>query len=576
MKESKTPKFDALLDKILNQLVPSTKVCGDCKKEFNIEADDITFYKMFRVPPSKFCPDCRQKRRLAFANYSSIYKRKCDVPGHTEMMISPVAPIMPWKTYDYDVYYGDSWNPFTYGHAADLNQKTFSQISDILNIIPQPGIRRGDNSVNCDFSFYGRNMKDCYYVFGGRKSEDIMFGSSIYRSKHAVDSYSIYDVDTVYQNISTSDCFKINFGYFSNSCVECDFIFDCRNCQNCFGCVNLRNKNYCWFNEQLSREEYIKKRKMVNLGNRKILNEYQKKFWNFVKENPIRATRIMQSHNCSGEDIRESNNCHNCFQLENCENVKYGAFAIVNLRDSMDIGHTGGAEKQYYSQNCGTKSSNIKFSFAMKESMDCEYTMSSKNCTNCFGCVGLRNASYCIFNKKYEPEEYWKILDQVKTKMLADGDYGEFFPMNFSPCAYNSTLAQIIYPINENEAKQCGVYWQNESDIDTRGLRTLSVNEFSENIADIDTTILDVVIIGEKTHQPFKITERELEFYKRHNLALPNDTPRHRMLERFKILNNFRTHNETCSSCGKEIESLFGKKDGFQPYCESCYKKEVI
>ena len=171
MKESKTPQFDVLIDKILDELVPCIKVCVDCKKEFSIKAEDIIFYKIFRVPPSKFCPDCRLKRRLSFANYSSIYKRKCDVPGHSEEMISPVAPVMPWITYDYETYYSDEWDPMSYGIEINTNEESFfSQFLDLMKVVPQPGVRRGDNSTNCDFSFYGRFMKDCYYVFGDRRA----------------------------------------------------------------------------------------------------------------------------------------------------------------------------------------------------------------------------------------------------------------------------------------------------------------------------------------------------------------------------------------------------------------------
>lgn len=573
---TKTPKFDTLLDSILDELVPHVRVCGDCKKDFQIEADDITFYKMMRVPPPKLCPDCRQRRRLAFANYSNIYRRKCDVPGHTEMMISPVAPVMPWITYDHETYYSDSWDPYNYGQQVQPGESFFSQYHKLLKVIPQPGVRRGESSINCDFSFYGKFMKDCYYVFGGRKSEDIMYSSSVYRSIHAVDSYSIYDVDTVYQNIGTQDCYKINYGYFSSNCIESDFIFDCRNCQNCFGCVNLRNKNYCWFNEQLTKEEYLKRRAQVDLGSIKTTKEYKDKFWNFVKENPIRAARISQSNNCSGEDIRESNNCHECFTVEKSENLKYAAFAIVKLKDCMDVGHSGGAERMYDSQNCGTLSSNIKFSFAGKESIDCEYMMSSKNCTNCFGCVALQNASYSIFNKQYTEEEYWPVLDEVKTKMLQDGDYGEFFPMNFSPCAYNSSLAQIMYPMTENEAKERGVYWQPENDIDTKGLNTINAESLPDNVKSVTEDLYNIAIIGEVSKKPYKLTAREVEFYKRYSLALPTDTPYQRTLDRFKILNNFKMNDENCVSCKKEIKSLFKKSDGFKPLCEQCYLKEVI
>jgi len=50
---SKTPKFDSAIEKILEALVPHTRVCKwkelhqHCEGEFNIEAEDINFLKMF-------------------------------------------------------------------------------------------------------------------------------------------------------------------------------------------------------------------------------------------------------------------------------------------------------------------------------------------------------------------------------------------------------------------------------------------------------------------------------------------------------------------------------------------------
>jgi len=576
MPENKTPKFDALIGKILDELQPHSRVCLVCKNNFEIEKEDIVFLKMFRVPAPKLCPNCRQRRRLSFANYSNIYKRKCDVPGHTDVMISPVAPVMPWVTYDYETYYGDTWNPISYGRDANSGESFFNQFLDLLKVIPQPGTRRGENSINCDYSFYGKDMKDCYYVFGGRRSEDVMFSSSIYDPRHVFDTYFVRKVDTVFDNIRTTDSFNIKHGYFSSNCIDCDFIFDCRNCQNCFGCVNLRNKNYCWENVQLSKEEYQKRKDGVDLGSMRVSKEYKDKFWNLVKENPIRASRIFQSQNVSGDDIIRSNNCQNCLQLEGCDNLRNVAFSIINLKDSMDVGFSGGAERIYEGQNTSTKSSNVKFSFSIRESRDCEYVMTCKNCSNCFGCVGLKNASYMIFNKRYSPEEYWKILDKVKTKMLQDEEYGEFFPMSFSPIAYNSSFANVIYPMTEEEAKEQRLYWQADSDVDTRGLKTILADELPDDVSSVGGEICDIVIIGEVSKKPFRITQRELDFYKQNKIPLPTDTPHARMIDRLKILNNFKIQKGKCFACGKEIESSYNTSDGYKPHCEVCYQKEVL
>ena len=576
MKESKTPKFDAELDKILNELVPHLKTCSDCKKEFKIELEDIDFYKLFRVPPSKLCPDCRQKNRLAFANYSNIYKRKCDVPGHEDIMISYVAPVMPWITYDYETYYSDKWDPLSYYKEIDNSKSFLEQYLNLLKIVPIAGVRRGANSINCDFSFYGKNMKDCYYLFGGRKSEDVMFSASIYDSKHIVDSYFLLQVEGAYQNIITSDCFKNKYAYFSTNCIECNFIFDCRNCQNCFGCVNLRNKNYCFFNEQLSKEGYTNRIKSIDLGSRKVTEEYQKMFWSLVKENPIRATRILKSENCVGNDIKESKNLYNVYQADNCENVRYSAFAVMSLRDSMDVNHSGGGGgRLYFCQNVGTKSSDVKFSFSTKESSNCEYMIFSNNCHNCFGCSGIKNVSYAILNKQYTPEEYWSKLDEIKTSMLLDKSYGEFFPMNFSPVAYNSSFANVMYPMSEKEANRLNLFWQPDTNPESKNLERVEADNIDDNISNIDNTICDLAIIGKKSQKPFRIIQRELDFYKQNKIPVPKDTPYQRMLDRFKILNNFKIYDEYCDKCNYPIKSAYRKIDGYKPYCEKCYMKEI-
>ncbi len=575
MENSKTPQFDALLDNILTGLVPHTRTCTSCKKGFDITIPDIDLLKMLRVPAPMFCPNCRQQRRLSAANYSKIYKRKCDVPGHEEILISPVAPVMPWVAYDYATYYSDTWDARSYAMDVNVTKSFFDQYMDLVKVVPLRAVPRGADSPNSDFSFYGKHMKDCYYVFGGRRSEDIIFGSSIYDSKHAVDCYFIRDNDTAYDHVSTSECYKCKHAYFSSTCIDCDFIYDCRNCQNCFGCVNLRNKNYCWFNEQLTKEEYQKRRAEVDLGNRKIFKEYKNKFWDFVKTNPLRAARIFQSENCSGNDIKRSKNCQHCFQTEDSENVRYASFAIMKMKDSMDTGHGGHGERLYETQNVAS-SSNVKFSFAVKESSNSEFLMTSTNCQNCFGCVGLKNGSYMIFNKQYEPEEYYKKVDEIKTKMLQDGVYGGYFPMTFSPCAYNGSMASFIYPLTEEEAKKRGAYWQPDIDVDIKGFKTISVEELPENISDVTDDICDVAIIGEVSQKPFKLTSREIVFYKQNKIAVPTDTPLSRIIDRYKILNNFQVSLEVCDSCGKTIESAYTKADGYRPYCAECYQRDFL
>ena len=64
--EQKTPKFDNLINKVLENLVPGKRNCRwkgkhkHCEGEFKIEAEDIKFFRTFKVPPPNYCPTCRR------------------------------------------------------------------------------------------------------------------------------------------------------------------------------------------------------------------------------------------------------------------------------------------------------------------------------------------------------------------------------------------------------------------------------------------------------------------------------------------------------------------------------------
>jgi hypothetical protein len=90
---------------------------------------------------------------------------------------------------------------------------------------------------------------------------------------------------------------------------------------------------------------------------------------------------------------------------------------------------------------------------------------------NCFGCVSLRDKQYCIFNKQYTKEEYFplreKIIKNMNEMPYVDKKgniykYGEFFPIEISPFAYNETLLNDHFPLNKKEAEDRGFIWREE------------------------------------------------------------------------------------------------------------------
>ncbi len=578
---SKTPQFDAALDELFRTLVPHSRICKQkgiskyCEGEFQITDKDIEFLTALRVPPPTLCPTCRHQRRLAFTNYSKIFRRKCEVPGHDESLISIVPPVAPWTIYDDKVYLSEEWNAKDYATALDSKESFFDQMFALKKRVPHPGAPHGPEVINSDYTFHGRYIRDSYYAFGAYSSEEVVYSGGTFDSHHIFDSYSTRSSDTLYECVNCSNCTRVYWSFFSRDCVDSALLFDCANCMDCFGCVNLRNKRYCWFNEQLTKEEYEKRRKEVDMGDVNVFLPLWSKYMEFVTSLPVRAERFEASVDVEGNDISHSKDIQNGYQIEQSEHMRHVQF-IKGAKDGMDMTYGSKSELLYETSGVGVGSSRTKFSAGGKTVSDCEYTISSNNCQNCFGCVGLVNTSYAIMNTVYEPEEYWKRVDEIKTAMLARGEYGEFFPVQFSAYTYNTSVGDIIYPLTKEENAALGWLYQDDIEANTQGMEIATIEDTAVPMSKLTDSILSKVILSAWSRKPFRITERELGFYRRYNLPLPTDTPAERMTRRMNMAGITRMSKETCTSCRKEINSQYKKEDGWKPYCTACYQQEVL
>ena len=570
----KTPKFTKVMNEILKNLIPYIGKCSQCNLDFEILENDIEFFNKFQVSPPKMCPDCRRQRRLAFANYTTFFKRSCDAPEHDEKIISSIPEGTKFPVYDFYYYWYGDRNWYINGRNFDFNESFFKQIKNLFLISPQPALTRDPASVQSDYTSYGIQLKNCYYTFGGINAEEIMFSIWPIGSKNSLDQLISVDTDFSYEGVFPDNCYNCNFVYFSKNCLDCNFIYDCRNCSNCFFCVNLRNKKYCIRNVQYTKEEYFEKIKEFDFGNRLKLEEYKVKFNKFIKDLPIRATRNEHSKNFTGNYIANSKNCFNSFWALQCENLNYVDF-VLKTRDSYDCSISNTSEKLCGDSVVGTNCFNVKFSSFGRELRDCEYVMNCKNCQYCFGCIGLVNAKFYIFNKKYKEEKYWELVDDIKVKMLKDSEYGEFFPLSISPFPYNASLSNIVYNLSKEKVLELGGWWYDDKINISEDMELIKIQDIEQDIKNVSDEILDKSIISDGNGKPFRIVKEELNFYKRKNIAIPSLTPYERIIDRFRFVNNFKIFNDKCFKCEIEVISDYATKNGFKPYCEECYKKEI-
>jgi hypothetical protein len=196
-------------------------------------------------------------------------------------------------------------------------------------------------------------------------------------------------------------------------------------------------------------------------------------------------------------------------------------------------------------------------------------------CTNCFGCIGLRHKDYCILNRQYSKEEYEKLAPGIIENMKQGGEWGEFFPVELSPFAYNETVAHEYYPIEKDEVLKRGWKWRDKKDEIPKVEKIISASQLPDTIEEIPDDVLNWAIKCEETDRPFKIVKQELEFYRKMKLPIPHLHPDERHKRRMALRNPRKLWARTCDKCKKEIQTTYSPERPEKVFCEECYLAEV-
>jgi Zn ribbon nucleic-acid-binding protein len=598
--------------KIKMEYKSETKNCQNCKKDFIIEPDDFSFYEKMKVPPPTFCPECRMQRRWAFRNERGLYKRKCDFSG--KEIFSMYAPDSPVKVFERDIWLSDAWDPMDYGREINWSKPFLTQVYGLMLDVPfkSNNVIRG---VNSDYSNNATDPKNSYLVFNTTGAEDSMYSNGLNFARDCVDVSHVSKVESCYQSFWLESCYRT---HYSSQCVDSSdlwFCRDCQGCMNCFGCVNLRNKNYFFFNQKYTKDEYNEKIKIYNLNIRQDIEKALSDTHSFWKKFPNKNHQGVKNVNCTGSYVTNSKNVKDSFLIRESENIKYCQYIqeTPGSKDCYDYSNWGdGADLVYEAISCGSGVNNIKFAFITQESThNTEYTMACKNSADCFGCVGLKKKQYCILNKQYTKEEYVTLVEKIKKHMndmpYIDKigriyKYGEFFPSEFSPWAYNETIAQEYFPLTKEEALTKGFRWR---DPDVKNYEpTILASGLPSDIKNTNDSITKEIIecahrqeCNHNCTKAFRIIPDELQFYRKIGVPVPVLCPACRTMERLKMRLGIKLYEEECMCAGKkskdEIYENLGThihgdekcsnkfKTGFDPkkgdiiYCDSCYKQEV-
>jgi hypothetical protein len=175
--------------------------------------------------------------------------------------------------------------------------------------------------------------------------------------------------------------------------------------------------------------------------------------------------------------------------------------------------------------------------------------------------------------------------------------FGEFFPFEISPWAYNETIAIEYFPLTKEEAKKQGYAWREQEERNYK--IDIKHQDIPESIEDVEDSILSQVLecehYGKNDHphkckaactEAFKIIPDELGFYRKMNLPLPAQCPNCRHYERLSKRNPMKLWHRTCmcelknhphnaEKCKNEFETAYSPDRPEIVYCETCYQQEV-
>lgn len=166
----------------------------------------------------------------------------------------------------------------------------------------------------------------------------------------------------------------------------------------------------CWWSDKWSAKDYAQD------------YDFSKSFFLQYKELFEKVPRIA-SFNTNNVEANFSNyvmgNKGIYFSFSSHGNQDSGYLQYSNkCRSSYDCLHVGNSDRAIGCNYC-ERLYNCSYLLYSYDCSGCILGRDLHNCSDCIGCVNLRNASNCVFNKQYSKEEYKKIKSEILLSSLS-------------------------------------------------------------------------------------------------------------------------------------------------------------
>lgn len=550
-----------------------TYTCTACHATKELTHQQRSLLAPWGIDAPDLCFDCGMRLHLAFRNERALYVRKCDATG--KEMVTRFGPDNPHKFYENSIWYGDSWDPTSYGKEYDPSRSFFDQLAELSLAVPRAALGNvaNENSPYVNETSYARN---CHLCFAAGSIENCVYGNNLFDCKDSLDLQTCESLTSCYECIGCGKSSMLFYSEDSHNCANSSYLFNCTGCRECYGCVGLRHQEYCILNRKYTKEEYEEQLRTMD---RTAFFEQLERLRTGI---PRRYANIVNCEESTGNMLindRQAVSCFDCLDSENtCESI------VVNTcTDVFRLSYFGTKASQIYnSAIVGINATQLLCC------VDCYVNVSNLqyciSCTNgtkdCFGCVGMHQKQYCILNKQYSQEEYERLQKRIIEDMRARGEYGRFFPASLSPFTYDETIAQHFYPLRREEAKALGFTFGKDVPVyDQKDRPPLyDIKEYADAAKAQELTT--ATLYCEVTGKPYKIVPQELAFYLKHSIQIPRKSPDQRHLERLAKRPPRKLWDRQCMNprragtalpCTVRFMTPYAPDRPEQVWCASCF-----
>ncbi len=516
-----------------------TRTCRISGKEFIISDQEIAlleklspiiWWERFLIPLPTISPEERRRRKLQFKNYFTLFKRKDE---NWKMMISMFPEDTDRTIYSQPFWWGDTWNSLDYALDFDSSQTITNHIYSVIKNTPLPTL---DNAYkyleNCEYINGNGFSKNCYFIFNGNHNENCLYGWSLFDSANILDSSYIRFSQNCSRSLHLWKCFNVHSSWNVSESRDSEYIFSCDWCRYILGCIWLKNQEYKVLNSPCTETEYQETLRKIRSD-----SVFRKSFELQVRE-LIKSVWIIQSVT-TGSTNAEGDFCYDSKDVINSYNVG-DSTNICHTYNSFWVTDTIGLDQwwentnlTYESLDIGLNASNIYCSISCwNTALYNFYCTKCNGCSYVFWCSGLRNKSYCIFNKQYTKEEWESTVKSIVKQMRKEWTWGEFLDPKYAPFAYNESQAMDFMPLSRDEALRLSFRWSDREELPPERItKIIPWERLPENIREIPDDILNWAIKCPKTGKLFQIQPLELEMHRRFSTPIPRVHP----IERIKM-----------------------------------------